>query len=137
MPLSVGDAVELDGAPWRVVDLAPAYALAEMAAEVLAEAGHEVAVFAVDAETGRLGPPTDREGVGAAVVLVPEAETEPALAHLEAEITDYSGDDLDELMALMQASESNGDESDERASNDGEAAGSDDGPSGGRKPDES
>ena len=103
VPFSVGDAVELDGAAWRIVDLAPAVALAEMAADVLADAEFDVVVFAIDPDSGRLAPPTDREGVGAAVVLVPDADTERALAHLEAEITDYTGDDLDELMALMES----------------------------------
>lgn len=99
----LGDELLLDGAPWRVVDVAPALALAEMAAAVLDDEGIEVALFAVDPPSGALSFPDDADPIAPAIVLVPRAAEADARALLADAIEDFAGDDAERLLAELAA----------------------------------
>ena len=95
-----GTTVTLNGDPWTVVDVAPAEPLAEMVAALLEEEGYVAVVRGI----ALLGDTLAHLGVGAAgvsVVLVPEADAEAALALIDATVTDYEGDDLEDAMARL------------------------------------
>jgi hypothetical protein len=95
-----GTTVTLNGDPWTVVDVAPAEPLAEMVAALLEDEGYVAVVRGI----ALLGDTLAHLGVGSggvSVVLVPEADAEAALALIEATVTDFEGDDLDEALARL------------------------------------
>jgi len=95
-----GTTVTLNGDPWTVVDVAPAEPLAEMVAALLEEEGFVAVVRGI----ALLGDTLAHLGIGAAgasVVLVPAADADAALALIAETVTDYEGDDLDEVLARL------------------------------------
>ena len=95
-----GTTVTLNGDPWTVVDVAPAEPLAEMVAALLEDEGYVAVVRGI----ALLGDTLAHLGVGsagAAVVLVPEADAEAALALIAETVTDYHGDDLERALAEL------------------------------------
>ena len=97
-----GQQLLINGDRWTVVDVAPAAELAEMVAVILEEEGF--AVYTRGASTfssdvlSHLGMTTP----GATYVLVPEADAERALALIAETVTDYEGEDLEDLGALLE-----------------------------------
>jgi hypothetical protein len=97
-----GEQVILNGDAWTVVDVAPAMPLAEMVAALLEEEGF---VTAVRSAAG-LPDVLSHLGVtdsGTSVVLVPSADAQRAMALIDETVTDYSGDDLDAVLAELAA----------------------------------
>jgi hypothetical protein len=95
-----GTTVTLNGDAWTVVDVAPAEPLAEMVAALLEEEGFVAVVRGI----ALLGDTLAHLGIGAAgasVVLVPEADADAALALIAETVTDYEGDDLEEVLARL------------------------------------
>ena len=96
-----GNVVILNGDEWTVVDVAPAMPLAEMVAALLEDEGFVAVVRPAagipDALT-HLGV-TD---AGVSVVLVPSVDAERALALIEETVTDYTGDDLEAVLAELE-----------------------------------
>lgn len=92
-----GETRLINGDRWTAVDLAPAAPLAEMVAAILEEEGFVVmtrGVDQVDDAFSHLGAVS----AGATAVFVPEAEAERALALIAETVTDYEGDDLEEVL---------------------------------------
>lgn|SRR5690625_2534085 len=100
----IGQVLTINGDAWTVVDVAPAEPLAEMVAVILEEEGFAVIVRGADfladvfSHLGALSAQTT-------FVLVPTADAERALELIAETVTDYEGDDLDELMEMMEAGE--------------------------------
>jgi hypothetical protein len=97
-----GRTVVINGDPWTVVDVAPAQALAEMVAALLEEEGMVAMVRGGDLLSdffSNLGA----SGTGTAVVLVPEADAERALALIAETVTDFEGEELDAIMRAIAA----------------------------------
>ncbi|HEX7003486.1 MAG TPA: DUF2007 domain-containing protein [Trueperaceae bacterium] len=95
-----GETRLINGDRWTIVDVAPAAPLAEMVAAILEEEGFVVmtrGVDRVDDAFSHLGAVS----AGTTVVLVPETDSERALALIAETVTDYEGDDLDEILAEM------------------------------------
>lgn len=93
-----GAVITLNGDRWTVVDVAPAEPLAEMVAAILEEEGIVSVVRGADPLDdvySHLGG----SRVGTTVVLVPEAEAERALVIIADTVTDYQGEELEELLA--------------------------------------
>lgn len=93
-----GAVITLNGDRWTVVDVAPAEPLAEMVAAILEEEGIVSVVRGADPLDdvySHLGG----SRVGTTLVLVPEADAERALTLIAETVTDYQGDELDELLA--------------------------------------
>lgn len=92
-----GTVVTLNGDRWTVVDVAPAEPLAEMVAAILEEEGMVAVVRGADPLDdvySHLGG----SRVGTTVVLVPEADAERALALIAETVTDYQGDELQQML---------------------------------------
>jgi hypothetical protein len=95
-----GNSITLNGDLWTIVDVAPAEPLAEMVAALLEEEGF----VAVVRGTELLGDTLAHLGIGAAgqaLVLVPAADAEAALALIAETVTDYEGDDLEAALNLL------------------------------------
>jgi hypothetical protein len=109
-----GSTIVLSGDRWMIVDVAPAAPLAEMVAALLEEEGFVAQTRGVEALADALTH-LGTLNVGAALVLVPEADGPAALALIEQTVTDYEGDELDAVLAeLAQDPDALGrDESDE------------------------
>jgi hypothetical protein len=95
-----GSTILLSGDRWTVVDVAPAAPLAEMVAAILEEEGFVAqtrgAEALADALT-HLGTLT----AGVTLVVVPEDQAEAALALIAETVTDYEGDELDEVLTRL------------------------------------
>jgi hypothetical protein len=92
-----GAVITLNGDPWTVVDVAPAEPLAEMVAAILEEEG----IVAVVRGTDPLDDVYSHLGgsrVGTTVVLVPEADAPRAFEIIAETVTDYQGDELEQLL---------------------------------------
>lgn len=99
-----GAIITLNGDRWTVVDVAPAEPLAEMVAAILEEEGIVSVVRGADPLDdvySHLGG----SRVGTTVVLVPEADAERALTLIAETVTDYQGDELEELLATGMGAE--------------------------------
>lgn len=100
----IGQVLTINGDAWTVVDVAPAEPLAEMVAVILEEENFTVLVRGADfladvfSHLGAMSAQTT-------FVLVPTDEAERALALIAETVTDYEGEDLEELMDLMEAGE--------------------------------
>jgi len=96
-----GTELVLNGDAWTVVDVAPAMPLAEMVAALLEEEGFVAVVRAAagipDALT-HLGV----SDAGVSIVLVPSADAARALELIAATVTDYTGDDLEAVLADLE-----------------------------------
>lgn len=93
----VGETRLINGDLWTVVDLAPAAPLAEMVAAILEEEGFVVMTRGL----GRVEDAFSHLGAasaGATAVLVPEGDAQRALALIAETVTDYQGDDLDDIL---------------------------------------
>lgn len=102
-----GETVRLNGDLWTVVDVAPAEPLAEMVATILEEEGFTVVVrSAVRFENvlRHLGGVSSET----TLVLVPETQAETALALIAETVTDYEGEELEALLANLEADEDAG-----------------------------
>jgi len=99
-----GETVVINGDRWTVVDVAPAAPLAEMVAALLEEAGLVAMVRGMDlmsdafSHLGSLSVTTN-------YVLVPEQQAEEALAVIAETVTDFEGEELEELLARLEAGE--------------------------------
>ncbi len=99
-----GETKIINGDAWTIVDVAPAPPLAEMVAAILEEAGLIAMVSGLDLASeafSHLGS----TNLTTTYVLVPEAQGERALAIIEETVTDFEGEELDELLAKMAAGE--------------------------------
>lgn len=118
-----GAVITLNGDRWTVVDVAPAEPLAEMVAAILEEEGIVCVVRGADPLDdvySHLGG----SRVGTTLVLVPEAEAERALLIIADTVTDYQGEELEELLAAgMDAGAFEGDDGDVGAEEEDEETG--------------
>lgn len=99
-----GKTLTVNGDPWTVVDVAPAAPLAEMVAGILEDEGIVSLVRGADA----LGDVFSHLGSTSAqtcYVLVPADEAERAEKLIAETVTDYEGEELDELLAAMARGE--------------------------------
>lgn len=97
-----GDVVVINGDRWAVVDVAPAAPLAEMVAAILEDEGFVVVTRGSDSGADvftHLGT----DAIGTTYVLVPERDAERALAVVAETVTDYQGEELEELMRELEA----------------------------------
>ena len=97
-----GQTVVVNGDRWTIVDVAPAQALAEMVAALLEDEGMVAMVRGSDLLSDMFSN-LGAAGTGSAVVLVPEADAERALALIADTVTDYEGDELDAIMRSIAA----------------------------------
>lgn len=100
-----GETFVINGDAWTVVDIAPAQPLAEMVAALLEDEGILAMVRGDDLLSDAFSN-LGAASVGGAVVLVPQADADRALALIAETVTDYQGEELD---AIMQAIASGGD----------------------------
>ena len=99
-----GETLIVNGDPWTIVDAAPAAPLAEMVAAILEDAGFVVMVRGqgvLDDAFSHLGSTS----IMTTYVLVPEKDAEAAAALIAETVTDYEGDELDELLERMASGE--------------------------------
>ncbi len=96
-----GVSIIFNGDPWTVVDVAPAMPLAEMVAALLEEEGF-VTVVRTAAGFSDMLSHLGVSDAGTSLVLVPSADAERALALIEETVTDYTGDDLDAVLAELE-----------------------------------
>ncbi len=96
----------VNGDRWTVVDVAPAAPLAEMVAVVLEEEGFLVMTKGPDMVSD-VFTHMGTHSLGTTYVLVPEKDGERALQVVAETVTDYEGDDLDEILTA-QALEATG-----------------------------
>lgn len=100
--LMKGQTLLVNGDNWMIVDVAPAAALAEMVAVILEEEGFVTITKGPDSVTD-LFSPMGTTSIGTTYVLVPEKDGQRALELIAETVTDYEGEDLEQLMASMQA----------------------------------
>src|SRR5690554_4083809 len=96
-----GEIVVINGDNWAIVDIAPAMPLADMVAGLLEEEGFVVMVRGAEMLAdvfSHLGSTS----AATSYVLVPEQDAERALALIEETVTDYEGEELEELLARME-----------------------------------
>lgn len=99
-----GETLKLNGDNWTIVDVAPAMPLAEMVAGILEEEGFVVVVRGAEmmhdalSHLGSVSPETT-------YVLVPEQDGGAALKLIEETVTDFEGEELEELLAKMERGE--------------------------------
>lgn len=99
-----GEIVVINGDNWTIVDVAPAAPLAEMVAAILEDEGMVVMVRGADLLSdafSHLGTTSSLTSF----VLVPEADGEQALKIIADTVTDFEGDELDELLERMASGE--------------------------------
>ncbi len=94
-----GDKVLLNGDIWVIVDDAPAHELAEMVAVILEEEGFLVQVRGEGMSD--IFTVMGTSGLGTTYVLVPEKDEQKALDLIAETVTDYEGDDLDNLLEQL------------------------------------
>lgn len=99
-----GETMTLNGDTWTIVDVAPAYELAEMVAVILEDEGFAVHTRSADALSDVLTH-MGTTSVGTAYVLVPEADSERALQVIRETVTDYEGEDIDGLLEELALEE--------------------------------
>jgi len=99
-----GTTVTINGDPWTIVDVAPAAPLAEMVAAILEDEGL-VSMVRGAAMLSDVFSHLGSTSVGTSFVLVPEAAAERAMTIIAETVTDYEGDELDELLERMAAGE--------------------------------
>lgn len=99
-----GETVVINGDEWTVVDEAPAQPLAEMVAALLEDEGILAMVRGDDLLSDAFSN-LGAAGTGGAVVLVPAAEAERALALIQETVTDYEGEELEAIMRAIAAGE--------------------------------
>ncbi len=95
-----GETLVINGDNWTIVDVAPAAPLAEMVAAILEDEGFVVMVRGAD----MLSDAFSHLGTTSALtsfVLVPEADGERALKLIADTVTDFEGDELDEMLDRM------------------------------------
>ncbi len=99
-----GETVIVNGDPWTIVDVAPAPPLAEMVAAILEEAGMIAMVRGLDLASDAFSH-LGSTNLTTTYVLVPEAQGAEALRLIEETVTDFEGEELDELLTRMAAGE--------------------------------
>lgn len=97
-----GENVVINGDTWTVVDEAPAAPLAEMVAALLEDEGFIVMVRGLDLQSDTFSH-LGSTSVTSTYVLVPEAQAEAAARLIAETVTDYQGEELDELMERMES----------------------------------
>ncbi len=100
----LGKSVMINGDSWTIVDVAPAAPLGEMVAAILEDEGLVTLVRGADMLAdvfSHLGSTSAQTSY----VLVPEADGERALAIIAETVTDYQGDELDDLLERMASGE--------------------------------
>ncbi|MCA9838179.1 MAG: hypothetical protein KC422_14775 [Trueperaceae bacterium] len=95
-----GEKILLNGDLWVIVDVAPAPELADMVAVILEEEGFPVMVRGVDG-LNDIFTHMGTTSLGTTYVLVPEADEQKALELIAETVTDYEGEDLDELLEQL------------------------------------
>ena len=99
-----GETLVMNGDNWTVVDVAPAMPLAEMVASILEEEGFVVAVRGAEMLAdvfSHLGSVT----ASTTYVLVPEKDAERASKLITETVTDFEGEELEELLGTMERGE--------------------------------
>ncbi len=99
-----GESLVMNGDNWTVVDVAPAMPLAEMVAAILEEEGFVVAVRGAEMLAdvfSHLGSVT----ASTTYVLVPEKDAGRAMKLIEETVTDFEGEELEELLEKMERGE--------------------------------
>lgn len=99
-----GESLVMNGDNWTIVDVAPAMPLAEMVAAILEEEGFVVAVRGAEMLAdvfSHLGSVT----ASTTYVLVPEKDAERATKLIDETVTDYEGEELEELLEKMERGE--------------------------------
>ncbi len=99
-----GQTLILNGDSWTIVDVAPAMPLAEMVAALLEEEGFVAQVRGAEMLAdvfSHLGSTS----AATSYVLVPERDAERALKLIEETVTDFEGEELDELLEKMASGE--------------------------------
>lgn len=99
-----GETIVMNGDNWTIVDVAPAMPLAEMVASILEDEGFVVSVRGAEL----MGDVMSHLGVtspSTAYVLVPEQDAERALKLIEETVTDFEGEELEDLLAKMESGE--------------------------------
>jgi hypothetical protein len=91
-----GETLVISGDRWTIVDVAPAVQLAEMVAVILEEEGLSALICTL--EEGETKAPTNTRQVEDNYVLVPEEDADKALEIIKDSVTDYRGDQLEELL---------------------------------------
>lgn len=99
-----GETVVVNGDEWTVVDEAPAAALAEMVAALLEDEGFVVMVRGLDLQSDAVSH-LGAVNVTATQVLVPKDQAEAAMALIAETVTDYQGEELEELMERLERGE--------------------------------
>ncbi len=99
-----GETVVVNGDEWTVVDEAPAAALAEMVAALLEEEGFVVMVRGLDLQSDAFSH-LGSTNVTATHVLVPKEQAAAAMALIAETVTDYQGEELEELMERLARGE--------------------------------
>ncbi len=100
----LGKSVTINGDSWTIVDVAPAAPLGEMVAAILEDEGLVTLVRGADMLAdvfSHLGSTSAQTSY----VLVPEADGQRALAIIAETVTDYEGDELDDLLERMASGE--------------------------------
>lgn len=99
-----GETLKINGDNWTIVDVAPAMPLAEMVATILEDEGFVTIVRGAEmmhdvlSHLGSVSPETT-------YVLVPEGNAQAALDLIAETVTDYEGDELEDLLAKMESGE--------------------------------
>lgn len=99
-----GETIVMNGDNWTIVDVAPAMPLAEMVATILEDEGFVVAVRGAEM-LGDVFSHLGSTSATAAYVLVPEADGERALKLIDETVTDFEGEELEQLLAKMESGE--------------------------------
>lgn len=99
-----GETLKVNGDNWTIVDVAPAMPLAEMVATILEDEGFVTIVRGAEmmhdvlSHLGSVSPETT-------YVLVPEKDAQAALDLIAETVTDFEGEELEELLAKMESGE--------------------------------
>lgn len=96
-----GETLVVNGERWTVVDVAPAAPLAEMVAVILEEEGFVVTVRGADLIGDVFSHLGASDTLGTTLVLVPEGDAERALELIRETVTDYEGEELDEVLERL------------------------------------
>lgn len=99
-----GESLVMNGDNWTIVDVAPAMPLAEMVAAILEDEGFVVAVRGAEM-LGDVFSHLGSVSASTTYVLVPENDAERAMKLIEETVTDYEGEELDELLEKMERGE--------------------------------
>ncbi|HLV12173.1 MAG TPA: DUF2007 domain-containing protein [Trueperaceae bacterium] len=99
-----GETVIVNGDEWVVVDEAPAAALADMVAALLEDEGFVVMVRGLDLQSDAFSH-LGSTNITATHVLVPKDQAEAAMRLIAETVTDYQGEELDELMERLARGE--------------------------------